>query len=374
MGKSFSQGLAVSENMIVRMERRLPLKGEVKVAKGDKVKSGDVVAITMLPGKVVPLNLANLLGTTPNLVFECLRVKEGDKITKDQVLAQTKGLLGMFKATVKSPTDGEIEAISKVTGQAMLREPRIPVQVLGFIDGTVVDIIPDEGVVVENRCAYVQGIFGVGGETNGVLKVTIKSPDDILTPDQITEQYKDLILVSGSMVSYETVQKAIQVGVRGLITGGIDDQDLKRLLGYDLGVAITGHEKLGITVFVTEGFGNIRMARKTFELLRKFDGKQASMHGRTQIRAGVIRPELIIPLEAGGSAASVAAKELPVLEPGKVIRVIRQPNFGIIGKITAMPDELVSVESETLVRVLEAELEDGQKVVIPRANVEIIEE
>jgi hypothetical protein len=374
MGKSFSQGLAVSENMVVRMERRLPLKGDVNAKIGDKVKYNDVVAVTMLPGKVVPLNFANMLGTTPNLVFECLRVKEGEQITKDQILAQTKGLLGLFKATVKSPTDGEVESISRVTGQAMLREPRIPVQVQAFIDGTVVDMIPGEGVVVENRCAYVQGIFGVGGETNGTLKMTISSPDDILEPAQITEQHKGLIIVSGSMISYDAIQKAIQMGVKGIITGGINDQDLKRLLGYDLGVAITGHEKLGITIFVTEGFGRIRMAHKTFDLLKKFDGKPASMHGRTQIRAGVIRPELIIPLAASSGTGSVAAKELPVLEPGKIIRVIRQPNFGVIGKITAMPDELVSVESETLVRVLEAELEDGQKVTIPRANVEIIEE
>jgi len=32
------------------------------------------------------------------------------------------------------------------------------------------------------------------------------------------------------------------------------------------------------------------------------------------------------------------------------------------------------VETESLVRVLEVELEDGRKVVVPRADVEIIEE
>jgi len=39
----------------------------------------------------------------------------------------------------------------------------------------------------------------------------------------------------------------------------------------------------------------------------------------------------------------------------------------------ALPEELTKVESETLVRVLEAEFEDGTRMIIPRANVEVIE-
>ncbi len=64
---------------------------------------------------------------------------------------------------------------------------------------------------------------------------------------------------------------------------------------------------------------------------------------------------------------------MQVLEIGTVIRIIRQPHFGRIAKVTALPEELTKVESETLVRVLEAEFEDGSKVSLPRANVEVIE-
>ena len=56
-----------------------------------------------------------------------------------------------------------------------------------------------------------------------------------------------------------------------------------------------------------------------------------------------------------------------------MIRIIRQPNFGKIGRITGLPEQLFKVESETKVRILEAELEDGKKVTLPRANVEVIE-
>jgi hypothetical protein len=56
-----------------------------------------------------------------------------------------------------------------------------------------------------------------------------------------------------------------------------------------------------------------------------------------------------------------------------MIRVIRQPHFGRIAKVTALPEELTKVESETMVRILEAEFEDGTKFSLPRANVEVIE-
>jgi hypothetical protein len=115
------------------------------------------------------------------------------------------------------------------------------------------------------------------------------------------------------------------------------------------------------------------MARKTFELLNRFNGKKTSIHGRTQIRAGVIRPEIIVPLPFDETELVVKESSMPVLEPGTLIRVIRQPNFGKIAKVTGLPEELTKVESETLVRVLEAQFEDGSKMILPRANVEVIE-
>jgi hypothetical protein len=176
------------------------------------------------------------------------------------------------------------------------------------------------------------------------------------------------------MCPLAVIKKAQEKGVAGIITGGIDDQDLKTLLGYNIGVAITGHEEIGLTIFTTEGFGKIDMAEKTYELLKSFEGHKASMHGKTQIRAGVMRPEIIIALPIEGEELIAEEPKMATLEIGTTVRIIRQPNFGKIATITALPEELTSVESETLVRILEAQLEDGTRVTIPRANVEVIEE
>lgn len=375
MGQAYSAGLTVTESIILRKERILPLKGTVLVKKGDKVKAEDVVAETLLPGKVVPFNLANKLGVTPAQLDNFIKIKPGDKIQKGTILAQTKGLFGMgfMKNEVRSPLEGEVESVSSVTGQVLLREPRIPVQVKAFIDGVIDAVMPEQGVVIQNKSAYIQGIFGIGDETNGILKMLVNNPEEELDAGKIDESCRDKIIIGGSITRYHVIDLARKHGVKAIITGGIDDQDIKKLLGYDIGVAITGHEKVGLTIVSTEGFGKINMARKTFDLLKSFDGKKASIHGRTQIRAGVIRPEIIIPLPFEESELHALEATVPILEPGALIRIIRQPNFGKIAKVVGLPEQLTKVESETLVRILEAEFEDGTRFSIPRANVEVIE-
>lgn len=375
MGQAYSAGLTVTSSIILRKERILPLKGTVLVKKGDKVKAEDVVAETLLPGKVVPFNLANKLGVTPAQLVNYIKIKPGDQIKKDSILAQTKGLFGMgiLKNEVRSPFEGEVESVSQITGQILLREPRIPVQVKAFIDGIIDEVMPDQGVVIQNKSAYIQGIFGIGDETTGILKMLVTNPEEELDAGKIDESCRDKVIIGGSIVRYHVIELARKHGVRAIITGGIDDQDLKKLLGYDIGVAITGHEKIGLTLVCTEGFGKINMAHKTFELLQEFDGKKTSIHGRTQIRAGVIRPEIIIPLPFEETELIAPEVSVPILEPGSLIRIIRQPNFGMIAKVVSLPEQLTKVESETMVRVLEAEFEDGNRFIIPRANVEVIE-
>ncbi|HDD69413.1 MAG TPA: hypothetical protein ENG61_03545, partial [Candidatus Korarchaeota archaeon] len=60
--------------------------------------------------------------------------------------------------------------------------------------------------------------------------------------------------------------------------------------------------------------------------------------------------------------------------PGTLVRIIREPYFGQIGRVVSLPIELQVIETESKVRVAEVELEGGKRVVVPRANLEIIEE
>jgi hypothetical protein len=171
------------------------------------------------------------------------------------------------------------------------------------------------------------------------------------------------------------IAKARAVEASAIVSGGMDDQDLKTLLGYDLGVAVTGSEQIGLTVVITEGFGEIAMAERTFRLLASHAGNTAAVNGTTQIRAGVIRPEIVIPLPATRpEAAGDREASSGVLEIGKAARVIRDPYFGLLGSIAALPSELHILPSGSKARVLDVRLSSGEVVRVPRANVELIEE
>jgi len=373
MAKAYTPGLKISRNTILRKDRILPLKGEVTVKKGDKVKAEDVVAKTDLPGNVTPLNVANKLAIPANAVKEKMLKKEGEKFEEGEVIAINKTLFGLFKSKVKAPITGSIENISSITGQVLLREPPVPIEVKAFINGVVTKIYEEEGVEIENKSAYIQGIFGIGGEVNAEIKMATESPDEVLKSELIDTSFRDKIIVGGSKVEYAAIEKAKEVGAKAIIVGGIDDQDLKEFLGFDIGVAITGHEDKGLTIVVTEGFGPIKMADDTFNILKEFEGERASVHGKTQIRAGVMRPEVIIPIPYEEEELKQKEEESGGLEIGSSIRIIRQPHFGEICEVTALPEELHVVESETKVRILKAKTKAGEELIIPRANVEAIE-
>lgn len=374
MAHAYTPGLKVAAGITIRSERRLPLAGAVIAQLGDKVQAEDVVATADLPGNVQLVNVANLLSIPAGDVKDYMLKTEGDAVEKNEIIAATHGFWGLFKSQARSPIDGTVESISDVTGQVIMRAAPIPVNVNGYVDGSVVEVIPDEGVIVEAYGTYIQGIFGVGGEQIGTLEVVVDSPADALTADLIQPAHQSKILVGGSIVQYDAIQKAIQRGVKGLIVGGIHDGDLRNLLGYELGVAITGSEELQTTLIITEGFGEISMAVRTFNLLREREGMTTSINGATQIRAGVVRPEIIIPFQPHEPSVETEAAHSSELTIGTPIRIIREPHFGQLGRVAELPVELQELETEAKVRVLEVELENGAYIALPRANVEIIEE
>jgi len=287
-----------------------------------------------------------------------------------------RAFFGLIRNERKAPITGVVELISPVTGQVVFRRPPVPLDVKAYVRGRIAEVIPEEGVVVETRGALIQGIFGVGGERQGEVHMMVDTPDAMIDPSDMGSDCEGKILVVGRLATSDILYSAAEVGAVGVVAGGIIDEDLVEYLGYDIGVAITGQEDIPLTLIVTEGFGPMAIAPGTFELLGELEGRLASMTGATQIRAGVMRPEIICPhdeqeeVTGGGTEDEELALGLVV---GTPIRIIRDPYFGEHAEVTELPPALEAVESEARVRVLKARLVDGTEVVVPRANVEIIE-
>lgn len=378
MAHSYTPGLRTAPQTVVRKRRILPIPGQVLVHDGQAVTATTVIAQTELPGKVHAVNVVNLLGIVPQEIRHYMLKREGDAVGAGEPLAENRPVFKWLKTQVPSPITGTIETVSEVTGQVFLREPPRPLALTAYLDGHVVETFPGEGATVETVCSLVQGIFGVGGEAVGTIAVAVDNREDELTPERITDAHRGTILVGGSLIGRDGFARAKQAGVAAVVVGGIHDLDLKQLLGRDLGVAITGTEQIGFTLIITEGFGRIAMAKRTFDLLASKVGRRASCSGATQIRAGVIRPEVIVPMggeEAGGRRQETeeAAGAEGGLQVGDQIRIIREPYFGLICRVSSLPADLRVLSTGSKVRVLEAELDDGQRIIVPRANVELLE-
>ena len=379
MAKAFTPGLTVSARAVYRARRILPIEGEVTVKAGDRVSADTVVAQTFMEGDVFPMKVASVLGAQPKDLPGLMLRNVGDAVRKNEPIARSKGIFGMMRTEAKSSADGVIESVSDSTGMVIVRGPRMPIEVRAYVAGTVVEVLPGEGAVVENTVALVQGIFGIGGEVHGPVAMAGAAPDDELDADDITPAMRGCVVVGGARMTAAAIRKAKDVGAAAIVSGSIDDQDLRDFLGHDIGVAVTVSERMGITLIVTEGFGSIAMAARTFALLASHAGKTASVNGATQIRAGVMRPEIVVPLDAAGAGASggpaVAAggATAGMLEIGTVVRIIRDPHFGVIGTVTALPEQPAVLGSGSKARVLEVAASGGQRLTVPRANVELID-
>ena len=370
---AYTPGLKVKRATTVSKTRRLPILGNVFVEAGDKVDYDTVVARTQISGDPEIVNVAMLLGVEPEDLTRYMTKKAGDKVAEDEVIAAYNAFFGLIKKRVASPVEGTIESISDITGRVVVRGLPIPVEVEAYIPGKVVEVLPGDGAIIETNAMFIQGIFGIGGETHGKIKMVVDSSDEELTADRITPEDRGMVLIGGSLATLEALRKGAEVGASCIVAGGVRHDDIKTFIGEEIGVAITGQEEVGLALIITEGFGKMRMSQRTFDLLKRFEGYMASVNGATQIRAGVLRPEIIIPHEDSFEQAS--GDELSAgMVLGTPVRIIRMPYFGAIGKVISLPVELQQVDSESYVRVLEVELDDGRVVTVPRANVEIIEE
>jgi len=280
MGTAYTPGLKVSADAIVDKMRRLPVKGTVPLKVGDRVQPDTVVARAELPGDLETVRLADRMSVDPDELKGKVLVKKGDHVEKGQVLAEVKGFFGLFRTQGTAPCAGEVEFYSDVTGHLGIRKPPVPIEIDAYVSGVVQEVFEGEGVVVRAQGAMIQGIFGVGGERQGEILMACDAPDQNLDASRIPEGCEGKVLIGGNLVRADALKRAAEQKAVAIVAGGMLDQDLREYLGYDLGVAITGDEAVPLTVVLTEGFGEINMARRTFELLKSLEGRKASVKRR----------------------------------------------------------------------------------------------
>jgi hypothetical protein len=344
----------VSPLVNVRRERMLPAPGQILVRIGERVDPTQVVARTELFSDFQILPVARLLGVPAAKIKKYMQVKLRDTVQQGQVIATRRGLPTRL---VKSPIDGIVTASGG--GRVLIEAQPTPFELYAHIQGTVTNVLEGRGVIIETIGALVQGVWGAGGESFGVLKSMVKSPDKPLRARDIDPSCHGTILIGGVGLNRDAIERAEELQVRGIVTGGFPPE------------LTTQAERLPFPIVVTEGIGAVPMSAPIFHLLTTNDGREASISGQVRPRWGIVRPEIVIPLPAEAVPAT-QVQPGSALTVGTQVRLMRAPHMGKVGTVTALPTHPRRIETGGKVHGAEVDLGQEAPVFVPLANLEAL--
>ncbi|MFY9470799.1 MAG: hypothetical protein WBL52_02360 [Bacillota bacterium] len=365
-------------------------------------------AASMKPMCVVPVS--QILKSNPRWLRAHVTVKEGQYVREGQIIA------GYPEAddfrVVYAPISGVIARICPRTGNVTIVRPMETLKVTAHVAGRITDILPNMGAVIESFGCYLEGIFGVGGECHGVLWVMAQSPADVLDAGDIGPEVDGKILVAGAGATHEAMEKAVYYGAKGIIAGGLNQKDVSKLSGQDLGHQVSRNSRVrrgsgrssgstqglrgtqvpdsapnpGFTMIMTEGAGFMPMNPGAWNAFNQHHGKVASIDGTTRLSGDMLRPWIFIGSVPAGSIPDheitqtgtefkkVVPAGKPGVQPGQRVRCVRQPYFGLWGIVEEVIPGRIPLESEGLMEAVKVRLDDGTLVEVAEANIEVLEQ
>src|SRR3990170_5741739 len=337
---------------IVR-ERLLPVPGTVLARLNQKVSALDVVAQTSWAREHLLLDVTRILRVTSNVADRLITCNVGDRIAVGAVITTGKGL---FSRRVRAPRDGRVVAVGG--GKVLMEVGVTKVELRAGIPGTVVQVLPNHGVVIQTAGALIQGVWGNGRIASGTLVNLAEKPDGILTVGRLDVSLRGSIILAGIVNDVETLQAAAGLPVRGLILSSI------------LPSLIQKATEMRYPILVTDGFGSLPMNSAAYKLLSTNAKRDVTVNAEIHDRYSGARPEVIIPLPI--SEIPLIPREVETFAPGLQVRMRLSPALGMIGSIVALKSGLTRLPSGLQASAAEVKLENGEMVIVPLVNLEFM--
>jgi len=334
-------------------ERRLPVKGNVRVRVGQKVSPADIVADATWSREHIFLDVGRALGISGSAADRLMRLKPGDQVTAGLVVARGGGLL---PKTIRVPRTGRV--IAAGAGELLIEAGESRLELRAGLSGIVREIIADRGAVIETSGALVQGVWGNGRVDSGAMISLADKPDAPLTPGRLDVSMRGSILVGGQVRDADTLRTAADVAVRGLLLGSIFPSLLPMAL------------EMRFPIVVTDGFGSIPMNSAAYRLISTNNKREVTLNAEAFDRYSGARPEVIIPLPF--ATRPPEPHDVEAFAPGQTVRVRRQPAVGLIGTILSLPGGLSTFPSGLRAAGAEVRLENGKQLLVPLVNLEVV--
>lgn len=340
---------------LTRIYRRrvLSVSGLVQCRYGDHVSSDRVIATAEIPGGYHLLDLEEGLHTRIKRMDKVLAKKIGETILAGQVLARLGGLV---KKDFVSPVSGTI--LDARSGKVLIEVSVEHVELTALYPGKISRVVPERGAEIEITGALIQGAWGTGRELRGRLECIASDGNLPMVAEMITSSHMAVILVGGRTLDVDVLAAAAENQVAAIVVGSVDS------------ALIPAIEASGVPVMVTEGFGDLPIGARTFDLLRQHIGSETCFSPVVQMRGRVRRPELIIALPTEGDVPAIEYDGR--LEAGMRVRALRAPYAGQVGQIVSLPARPQRVESGLRTRGAVVDLDTGGRVFVPRENLEML--
>ncbi len=361
-------------NAATRLTQYLGNSSQIKVTVGQAVAPHDILGTFEQTSGFFSINLAKKLGASAKEVGTLLKKQLQDRVYQGELLAEKKSLFG--KSVVTAPTDGVIESYNDKTGDLRLKYfPKITTVTAG-VYGIVDSVNSELGQVHIKTIAHqIYGVLGSGHQRMGLLRI-LNGRANLFQNIPINYDNHQQILVTGALIEEESLKQAIQAGVSGIITGGINYSHYKPLINpfETKNNQVTDH---GVSILVTEGFGALPIANDIFELLQQHQDKFAYISGfPPKILLPTATPDSIISLRNIVLPPPEQDQQLPevevqALDIGMKVKVTYASFIGAVGEVVAIDQTPSLIESGINTYLLTIEI-PGRKIKVPYPNVEII--
>lgn len=320
--------------------------GEEVLATGVAVRPNDVVAEQRRPGPMHVVDVARALGIPRERVSGLIEASPGERVNAGQVLARRGGLR---QKAVQSPVEGTVVHVDPA-GYVLIRGLPQSHSLRALIQGEVGAITSGERVLIRGRGALVEGCWGNGASDHGLLRMIVRSRDEIPDGTLIDVAMQGTVLVVGAAMDAAMLAGARRFGVRGLIAGGLDHAllEIAREMPYP--------------ILVTEGFGSRPINRRAFAVLAAQEGREVSLVTSFKQR----RPLLFAPRT---EAAPNREQPAPLAE-GDTVRLVTPPHAGKSGRVRSLDVGRIQLPSGLESPGCEIELDSGSTVRVPLTNLE----
>lgn len=334
------------------IERLIPSGAVLSVSEGEEVKPETILAEGQVSAGQRLISVAEILGVNKSRVGEYLTKKIGEKIFKNEVLAMKKGPLGFGKRVVSSPIDGQIVSVTS-DGSLLIKFLPEAVKVVSASRGKV-SAVKGSSIIIETWVQKAYGVAGTGKLREGIIKV-VAQPQEFILEGAIDESCADKILVGGASIGRDALEKALKLGVKGIVTGGIN---YKEFLSFGI------ESDVGFTLVVTEGFGILPMGEDIFNPIKQTQGYFGFIDGKNF--------NLSIPILTEERAEKNADKFKWVeAKIGDQVQFFNEQKRKMTGTIVSLADleEISEYGLKTKLGVVEL---DGKQITMPLANLEVV--